>query len=110
MKQEFTKLQTNDGLRRGKVRATAGIFVGVGQHEIDGKVAFVVVKLDAGVTGAVLLPVVLEDVRLIAVHLDTGCDAVDHAGGLLDVGDHRFGGVIDVGDFAESNILLGQRI
>ena len=111
MEQEFTKLQTNDGLRRGEVRASAGIFIGVGQHEIDRKVAFVMVKLDAGVTFAVLtVKVVLQDVRLIAVHLDTGRDAVDQAGGFLNVGDHGLRGIIDVGNLTEGDVLLGQGI
>ena len=111
MEQKFTKLQTNRGLRRGKVRTTAGVFVGVGKHEVDRKVAFIMVKLDAGMTFAVLaVVVVFQDVRLIAVHLDTGRDAVDQASRFLNIGDHRFRGIINVGNFAESNILLGQGI
>ena len=111
MEQEFTKLHTNDGLRRGEVRAAAGIFVGMGQHQIDRKVALIVVKLDAGVAFTVLaLIVVFQDVRLIAIHLDTGRDAVDQAGGFLNVGDHGLRGIIDVGNLTEGDVLLGQGI
>ena len=54
--------------------------------------------------------VVLQDVRLVAVHLDTGGDAVDQASGLLDVGDDGLGGVVDVRNLLEGNVLLRERV
>lgn len=110
MEHEFAKLQPNDGICRWEVGASSGIVVGTGQHEVDCHVALVVMQLNAGMTTSLLTMVVLENVRLVAVHLDTGGDAIDQTSGLLDVRNDWLGGVVDVRDLAEGNVLLREGI
>ena len=110
MEKEFSKLEPNDSLRGWEVGASSSIVVGMGQHEVDGHITLVMMQLYTGMATALATMVVLQDVRLVAVHLDTGGDTVDQASSLLDVGDDGLGGVVDVRNLPEGNVLLRERV
>ena len=110
MQKELPELEPNDSFRRWKVGTASGIVVGTGEHEVDGHVGLVMMQLHTGMAESLATMVVLEDVRLVAVHLDAGGDAIDQASSPLNVGDDGLGGVVDVRNLPEGNVLLCERV